>query len=88
MSSRSKFAELQAQMVKDLVAGRINQGTCVNVNKLLTLAEIRKIEPPKELRIDGKAVSVVWRSDVHCSVYAKTSLASIQRALEIASTFS
>ena len=86
MSSRAKFAELKTKMVKDLVAGRINQGTCVNVNKLLTLAEIRKIEPPKELRIDGKVVSVIWRSDVHCTVYAKTSLASIQRALEIAST--
>jgi hypothetical protein len=86
MGNNTKYQELQDQMFKALADKKINQGTCANVNKLLILAEIRKIEAPKELQIDGKAVSVIWRSDIHCSVYAKTSLAAIQRALEIAST--
>lgn len=83
VGSAVEYKRLQGLVTEYIRTGELNQGTGTATMKALIFAEIKKMQPPKEIQVGGNWSVLRWRQEMSFRLHAKSSVSSIQRNLDL-----
>ena len=83
VDSAVEYKRLQGLVTEYIRTGELNQGTGTATMKALIFAEIKKMQPPKEIQVGGNWSVLRWRQEMSFRLHAKSSVSSIQRNLDL-----
>ena len=83
VDSAVEYKRLQGLVTECIRTGKLGQGTGTATMKALILAEIKKMQPPKEIQVGGNWSVMRWRQEMSFRLHAKSSVSSIRRNLDL-----